>query len=300
MPDFTLLPDQTIVLIQIAAGLFVAAFLSFLYVALTSVLSLIHLKKIAGNDTDNLLVCDVAYFNCRGKRENQEDSVYISPLEDSFSNGVVAACSDGMGGLLYGEVVSRYVVERLGELYPLKFDDPDGVSGEIRKISSEVYEQYHLGAGATLVMVHVMKNMMNFYSVGDSNIILLRKGRVTLLNHKQNYVSLLIRKLAEGGMDTSEAYRNSRAKALIDFVGNTETNVIHTSKPIQLYEDDILIVSSDGVTDAVSLNRMKGMLSPEYNAQHLARLLKSGVKNKKLPKQDNFSAVVIKMDRSII
>ena len=300
MPDFTLLSDQIILLIQIAAGLFVAAFLSFLYVALTSVMSLFHLKKIAGSDTDNLLVCDVAYFHCRGKRDNQEDSFYISPLEDSFSNGVIAACSDGMGGLLYGEVVSRYVVERLEEAYPLKFDDPESVSEEIKKISSEVYEQYHLGAGATLVMTHILKNMMNFYSVGDSNIILLRKGRVTLLNHKQNYVSLLIRKLAEGGMDTTEAYRNSRAKALIDFVGNTETNVIHTSKPIQLYEDDIIIVSSDGVTDAVSLNKMKSLLLPDYNAQHLARLLKSAVKNKKLPKQDNFSAIVIKMDRSII
>jgi hypothetical protein len=45
---------------------------------------------------------------------------------------------------------------------------------------------------------------------------------------------------------------------------------------------------------------MKNMLLPEYNAQHLARLMKSGVKNKRLPKQDNFSAVIIKMDRSLI
>ncbi len=300
MPDFTLLPDQTVLLIQIAAALFVAAFLSFLYVSLTTVLSLNKLKKMAGKDTDNLLVCDVAYFNCRGKRDNQEDSVYISPLEDSYSNGVIAACSDGMGGLLYGEVVSRYVVERLSQMYPMKFDDQDGISEEIRKISAEVYEEYHLGAGATLVMTHVMNNKMNFYSVGDSNIILLRNGRATLLNHKQNYISLLIKKLAEGGMDTSEAYRNSRAKALIDFVGNIETNVMHTSKPIQLYEDDIIIVSSDGVTDALSLNKIKGMLTPEYNAKQLARLMKIGVRNKKLPKQDNYSAVIIKMDRSLI
>ena len=300
MPDFTLLPDQTVLLIQIAAALFVTAFLSFLYVALTTMLSLIRLKKIAGNDTDDLLVCDVAYFHCKGKRENQEDAVYISPLEDSYTNGVVAACSDGMGGLLYGEVVSRYVVERLSHLYPMNFDDPEGISAEIKKLSGEIYEQYHLGAGATLVMTHIKKNRMNFYSVGDSNIILVRKGRVTLLNHKQNYLSLLIRKLAEGGNNTSEAYKNSRAKALIDFVGNIETNVQHTSKPIQLYEDDIIIVSTDGVTDAVSLNKMKGMLSTEYSATHMARLIKSGVRNKRLPKQDNFSAIVIKMERSII
>lgn len=300
MPDFTLLPDQTVLLIQIAAALFVAAFLSFIYVALTTILNLIKLKKMAGKDTDNLLVCDVAYFHCRGKRENQEDSVYISPLEDSYTNGVVAACSDGMGGLLYGEDVSRFVVEKLNDLYPIKFDDQDGVSEEIKKISAEVYEQYHLGAGATLVMTHILKNKMNFYSVGDSNIILIRGGRATLLNHKQNYISLLIRKLAEGGTDTSEAYRNSRAKALIDFVGNLDTNVIHTSRPIQLYEDDIIIISTDGVTDALSLNKIKGMLTPEYNAKQLARLMKIGVRNKKLPKQDNYSAVIIKMDRSLI
>lgn len=300
MPDFTLLSDQTILLIQIAAALFVAAFLSFIYVAIDTILSLIKLKKIAGADTDNLLVCDVAYFHCKGKRENQEDSVYISHLEEAYNNGVIAACSDGMGGLLYGEVVSQYVVEKLSEAYPIKFDDPEANSDIIRRISKEVYEQYRLGAGATLVMTHILKNKMNFYSVGDSNIILIRKGRATLLNHKQNYVSLLIRKLAEGGMDTSEAYRNSRAKALIDFVGNIETNVMHTSKPLQLYEDDIIIVSTDGVTDAMSLHRMANVLSPDYGAKQLARIMKTTVKNKKLPKQDNFSAVVIKMDRSLI
>ena len=83
-------------------------------------------------------------------------------------------------------------------------------------------------------------------------------------------------------------------------MGNIETNVIHTSRPIQLYEDDIIIISTDGVTDALSFNKIKGMLTPEYNAKQLARLMKIGVKNKKLPKQDNYSAVIIKMDRSLI
>ena len=48
------------------------------------------------------------------------------------------------------------------------------------------------------------------------------------------------------------------------------------------------------------MNKMKNMLSPDYSVQHLARLIKSGIKNKKLPKQDNYSAIVIKMDRSLI
>ena len=147
MPDFTLLSDQSVLLIQIAAALFVTAFLSFVYVTLTTILSLQKLKKVAGTDTDNLLVCDVAYFHCKGKRDNQEDSVYISPLEDSYSNGVIAACSDGMGGLLYGEVVYVRQLRERRKKRSLQ-SRQKGVSAilvneVVRNIGNDSYSQEH-------------------------------------------------------------------------------------------------------------------------------------------------------------
>ena len=152
----------------------------------------------------------------------------------------------------------------------------------------------------TLVMVHIFDDYMNFYSLGDSNIILVRNNRATLLNYKQNYITLMIRKFAEGGIDTADAYRDTRAKGLIDFVGNLKCKVLKTSKPIRLVENDIIIVSSDGVTDSIPLNRLVNHIHFDQNAAGIARSIKYGVKTRKNPRQDNYSAIVIKMKRSYV
>ncbi len=298
MYDFSLLPDDSLLALFIALVLFSVAFVSFSIVAVyTLIKTTIYSKK----HKDKLrLICDVAYFHERGKRENQEDSVYISPMDKAEENGIIAACSDGMGGLLNGEVVSKYVTDSLSEGFPYKFDDQEENSKIICDISNRIYEQYHLSAGATLVMVHIFDEYMNFYSLGDSNIILIRNNRATLLNYKQNYITLMIKKYAEGGIDTTDAYKDGRSKGLIDFVGNLNCNVLKTSRPLRLLENDIVIVSSDGVTDSVPLNRLTNHIHPDQNATGIARAIKYGVKARKNPRQDNYSAVVIKMKRSYV
>ena len=298
MYDFSLLPDDTVLTLGIALVLFAVAFVFFVVVAIYTLISITAYSK---KHKDKLkLVCDVAYFHERGKRDNQEDSIYISPIEKVEESGLIAACSDGMGGLLNGEVVSKYVTDSLAENYPYAFDAQNENAKMISDISNKVYEEYHLGAGATLVMVHIFDDYMNFYSLGDSNIILIRNNRATLLNYKQNYITLMIKKFAEGGIDTVDAYRDTRAKGLIDFVGNLNCNVLKTAKPIRLIENDIIIVSSDGVTDSIPLNRLVNHIHFDQNATGIARAIKYGVKTRRTPRQDNYSAVVIKMNRSFV
>ena len=196
MYDFSLLPDDTVLAIRVALVLFIVAFVSF---SVIIIYTLVKSRIYSRHHKDKLkLICDVAYFHERGKRDDQEDSLYISPMDKMDENGFVAACSDGMGGLLNGEVVSKFVTDSLKEHYPYKFDAQAENVALISEISDKVYEEYHLGAGATLVMVHIFDDYLNFYSLGDSNIILIRNNRATLLNYKQNYVTLMIRKFAEG------------------------------------------------------------------------------------------------------
>ena len=298
MYDFSLLSRETIQAIIFALALFIIAFFSFIIVAFyTLIKNTLFTKK---HKEKIKLICDVAYFNERGKRDNQEDSIYVSPMDKVAETGFVGACSDGMGGLLNGEVVSKYVTDSLSENFPFQFDAQAANAGIITKISDKIYEEYHLGAGATLVMVHILDEYMNFYSLGDSNIILIRNNRATLLNYKQNYITLMIRKMAEGGLDTTEAYRDSRAKGLIDFVGNLKCNVLKTSRPLRLFENDIIIVSSDGVTDSIPLNRLVNHIHLDQNAAGIARTLKYGIQTRKNPRQDNYSAIVIKMRRSFV
>ena len=298
MYDFSLLSDDTVITIGIALVLFAVAFFSFVIIAVYTLVKTTEYSK--KHKDKHKLVCDVAYFHERGKRDNQEDSLYISPMDKLDESGLVAACSDGMGGLLNGEVVSKFVTDSLNANFPFKFDAQTENAKIISGISDKVYEDYNLRAGATLVMVHIVDDLMNFYSLGDSNIILIRNNRATLLNFKQNYITLMIRKFAEGGIDTVDAYRDSRAKGLIDFVGNHDCNVLKTSRPLRLVENDIIIVSSDGVTDSIPLNRLVNHIHFDQNAAGIARSIKYGVKTRKNPRQDNYSAVVIKMNRSFV
>lgn len=298
MYDFDLLPGDTVFAIEVALALFAIAFVSFAAISIyTLIKTTLYQKK---NEDKITLMCDVAYFHERGKRGNQEDSVYISPLDQLVQHGLVAACSDGMGGLLNGEVVSKYVTDTLKERYPLDFNDQAGITKMITEISDKVYEDYHLSAGATLVMVHIMDDLLNFYNLGDSNIILIRNNRATLLNNKQNYAAVMIKKFSEGGIDTVDAYKDSRAKGLTDFVGNHKCNVQMTKRPMKLRDNDIIIVGSDGVTDSMPLNRIVSHIHPDQNATGIARMIKYGVKASKNPRQDNYSAIIIKLRRSTV
>ncbi len=300
MIDFTLLSGRIIELMRVGGILFVIALAAFVYIILAIGINVFRYKKRISDKNDDYLICDVAYFIEKGKREEQEDSLYISPMTEIPENGLIAAVSDGMGGLANGEEVSRYVISRLKSVYPVSFDDTDAVAGILRKISDEIYDKYKLSSGATLVMIHIKDNFLNFYSTGDSNIILMRGGKTTLLNPRQNYVSYLVKKMAEGGISTHDAYTNNRARALTDFMGNRECRIIRTSGPMRLWEDDVILVTSDGVTDTVNMGRISKYVSPGLSARTSAERLKYAVRAKKNNRQDNYTGIIVKMERSFL
>ena len=92
MYDFDLLPEDTLFALYVALVLFAIAFVSFAAITLyTLIKTSIYNKK---HEDKLKLTPDVAYFHERGKRGNQEDSVYISPLDKIEESGLVAACSD--------------------------------------------------------------------------------------------------------------------------------------------------------------------------------------------------------------
>ncbi|MBO4603960.1 MAG: hypothetical protein J5657_01520 [Clostridiales bacterium] len=297
MADLSYLVESARLWFFIGMTVIGVAFLVSIYFFVMYILKVRKIRKVADSGGGYHLYCDAAYFKGKGKRKNQEDSLYISPIADSAVNGTIFAVSDGMGGLSDGQVISRYVTERLAEEYPYSFEDTDANAAKIRKISDEVYEKYNLGGGATLAMIHVYANAMNFYSLGDSNIILVRKGTATVLNPKQNYISFLVKKYAAAGDNTHEAYVNKSSKGLMDFVGNLNSKVIRTSSPIRLMEDDVIIICSDGVTDAIPV-----VTVPRYTdgaATAIAEKLKLRIRSAKRKRQDNYTAIVIKMDSSL-
>ncbi|MBR1796913.1 MAG: protein phosphatase 2C domain-containing protein [Clostridiales bacterium] len=255
-------------------------------------------RKDAGRLDDTELYLDCAYFCEIGKRPSQQDSLYISPLSDYRKYGITAIVADGMGGMEYGGEISKKVVDFVEGMCPMSFFASEQNADSIRKLSNELYEEYHLSGGSTLAMVHIAGNYLNYYSVGDSDIILVREDVPTILNPRQNYMALLIKSLCRNNKQTQSAYTNSKSRSLIDFMGNQNPRVIYTKKPIRIFDGDKIIVSSDGLTDAVSLRNMTHYMRD--SASSTASELKRAVASRKRPKQDNYTAIVFTVKRSFL
>ena len=126
---------------------------------------------------------------------------------------------------------------------------------------------------------------------------LLLSERMVKEAYKNNYLKTLITSLVKQGRQTQAAYADNRARALTDFIGNHNPRVIYTSKPIRLFDGDTLIVCSDGVTDSVKFDSIHEMV--ENKASTTAFNIKQAVKSVKNPRQDNYTAVVIKVKRNM-
>lgn len=277
-----------------------AAFILFFVTTIVFIwFTVVYIKKKGfGNPDDSNLYIDCAYFQEVGKRPSQQDSVFISPLGDYKKYGITALVADGMGGMEFGGDISEKVADFVEQMCPLSFFATEQNADELRKFSNTLYDEYNLSGGSTLAMVHISENYMNYYSVGDSDIILVRDGVPTILNPRQNYMTLLIKSLCRNNKQTQQAYSNPKSRALIDFMGNKNPRVIYTKKPIRIFDGDKIIVSSDGLTDAVPLRLFHHYIKDSATATAVE--LKRAVASRKRPKQDNYTAIIFTVKRSLL
>lgn len=290
--NFSVLPTETKITLYVLGLLLVAVVFSFVWIFYFLFKSAGSVKK---DDEKLPLFADVAYFYEKGKRERQEDSIYISPLDKYISDGIFACVADGMGGLKHGKEISKHVVDEIEKMFPVPFDDVENTVSRLTRISSDIYKRYGRRGGATLALVHIFNDMMHFYTAGDSNIILIRNRNATILNQKQNYYNILVKDLSSHGLTTEEAYLNKKSRALTDFMGNMNTRILNTNSPLKLLDGDTIIICSDGVTDAIPYDKLPVYLG--NSARKTADEIKLNIRHKNLSKQDNYSCVVIKLSR---
>lgn len=259
-------------------------------------------KMITVPVDDEYLSLDAAYFHEVGKRERQEDAYYISPMNDIKKYGFVVCIADGMGGMKYGKDIADKIVEKIEKSYPISFFASTHNADMIRQLSNELHKNYGGAGGATLAMAHISNGYLNFYSVGDSDIILIRNNEATILNPRQNYVSILVKNFSLAGKQTHMAYANTKGRALVDYMGNENPRVIYTHKPMKLCDGDVIIVSSDGLTDAIPWQTLPSYMNTTLlgTASEIASRLKINVRTRKHPRQDNYTGVVITVKRGLL
>ncbi len=236
------------------------------------------------------------------KRKGNEDALY---LDDDLGLYVVA---DGMGGHRAGEIASQLVVKTISE-YIMQSQKNGGAAnnGEADQslspaanrllsgihLSNRVVHEASLdndacrGMGSTVSAVYFTDGTLIAANVGDSPIYLIRDGKIKLL-------SVLHTVLAEqAAINPANAEKlGLEFKHVLTRAMGTEESVRADIYEIQCFKDDVLVISSDGLSDKATPEEILKLVDQNRLDTVCQRLVK--LANDR-GGDDNVTAIVLKV-----
>jgi PPM family protein phosphatase len=137
---------------------------------------------------------------------------------------------------------------------------------------------------------------INWVSVGDSPLLLWRRGEIALLNEDHSLAPDLDRLAAAGKMTASEARRDPRRHMLRSAVTGDDIDLVDISrKPLVLEPGDYVILASDGLQslDNAEIERIVSAYGAD-GAKSVASALIRTIDQLREPHQDNATVVVVR------
>jgi len=200
----------------------------------------------------------------QGARSYQEDSSAIWPSEVARARppasmmddglALIAVLADGMGGHIGGALASRTIcttfISALAiELGPVSERLKAALSAANGAVAERVAENASLmGMGATLVGAAFSTQGLEWVSVGDSPLYLIRRGEIARLNEDHSLAPMLDRMVADGRLSAQQAKSDPRRHYLRSAVSGEELDLIDISRrPLMLEDGDTIVVASDGI-----------------------------------------------------
>jgi protein phosphatase len=196
------------------------------------------------------------------KRTGNEDSLFI----DTEANLYVVA--DGMGGHQAGEVASGLVVDTIRD-YMQRFKEDDVVeemedfdeslSKEANRLLSSIHlanvgvhrvshtKESYRGMGSTVSAVYFTDETLIAANVGDSPIYLIHNGTIERLSVLHTVLAEQAALDPEGAVNLGREYRHMLTRAM-----GIEEAVEPDICEMPFFKGDILVISSDGLSDKVS------------------------------------------------
>ncbi len=233
-----------------------------------------------------MMIIESASITDKGKKREANEDALI--LEDALGLYVVA---DGMGGHRAGDIASRMVVETIGDFIKKSIDHGDDdqtadfdetLSREANRLlnsirmSNQVVHEASLqnrscrGMGSTVSAIYLSESTLIAANVGDSPIYLVRDGNIKLLSVPHTFLA------EQNALNPGNAKKlGMEFKHVLTRAVGTEKSVTADIYEIQCFNDDILVISSDGLNDKVSPQEILELAhnnGPEVACQKLVEL----------------------------
>lgn len=269
----------------IAAVVILLVFLVCLIVKLSQDNDGVH--KSAG------LTVDIGNAQIIGTREKQDDSFATSVRP----YGIMAIVADGIGGYINGNVASKITVETYLDEFE-KRDVTENISYYFQKsamLSNErIRDEFgEAKGGTTAVAVVLMGNRMYWTSVGDSNIAVLRNGRLIEINRKENVKNWLEDQYLAGAISKEDAMGGPMDKRLVNYLGYDGFKKANESdRPIFLKKRDQVLIYSDGV-EVLGQIELENILGRRTSAQNKADMIMNAIVRKQVRSKDNSTIIIL-------
>lgn len=240
----------------------------------------------------------VAALSDRGLvRDRNEDAIAIDGKQVKDGELTVMVLSpgphnvvlaDGLGGHARGDVASSLVARHLSEA---KLDSPETCLEAIRSVNWTIYDEMQrdeslLGMGSTVAGAVLLDHQICWFNVGDSRVYLFRSNELRQLSTDH---------IPRG--DTMEQPRRSHVLTQCLGGGHFASDVLPAIGRTVFYNDDILLLCSDGLTDVVDDSTIAKILARHLTTSVAVRVLVDLALHEGGP--DNVSVLIVGPNQQI-
>ena len=210
------------------------------------------------------MALDFASRASKGARGYQEDSACVqagpgipdSPIANQHGSGeeLTAVLADGMGGHAGGALASSTACSIFLRAY-------DASTGEVPARLTESLQLANAaigacvddnpalnGMGCTLIGTVFGPAGVQWVSVGDSPLFLVRKGEIFVLNEDHSLAPEIDRLAAAGKLSWEDAQSDPRRHFLRSALTGSDMELVDRSRsPLALEPGDVVLLASDGI-----------------------------------------------------
>lgn len=238
----------------------------------------------------------------QGTRDYQEDDFGFLDAgngDDPLAQDLLMVLADGMGGHRGGATASALAVEAFIAAYadgqgPTAERIIDALTQANKSIGARITEDPDLeGMGCTLVGVVLSAAGVDWISVGDSPLWLLRDATVRRLNADHSMAPLLQQQVQRGELSARAAEFHPSRNQLRSAVAGGELSMIDCSETsLPLEAGDRLLLASDGLLTLgeEEVGHLLGVADRDADA--ITDDLLGAIEDRDLPSQDNTTVLV--------
>ena len=227
-------------------------------------------------------------------RSSNQDCYAIGELP----SGAWAVVCDGMGGHSGGNVASKIATDTISDrikenIRPAmrELSVRNMLESAVVTANADIYvraskEKELAGMGTTVVAVVCMNSKAVIAQVGDSRCYLLRKDKIIQLTKDHS----LVQQLVDSGSITKEEAVHHHLKNVITRALGIENDVCVDFYDTELYENDKLLLCSDGLTNHVSDEEILNLINNNKTSDYATKLINKANEN---GGRDNITAVIL-------